>query len=109
MNESEALGHTFSSWEGQWEGYGSIIPPPSDFQFDHYQLPNNIIFSLTFWSNRGDSEFDHYEALPAQALSPTAQITMVRRLSSICVCVREREQTPASLFKKQSIIRTLHC
>ena len=83
MNESEALGHTFSSWEGQWEGYGSIIPPPSDFQFDHYQLPNNIIFSLTFWSNRGDSEFDHYEALPAQALSPTAQITMVRRLDSI--------------------------
>ena len=25
MSKSEASGHAFSSWEGQWEGYGSII------------------------------------------------------------------------------------
>ena len=22
MNENEALGHTFSSWEHEWDGYG---------------------------------------------------------------------------------------
>ena len=32
MNESEALGHTFSSWEGQWEGYGSNGPGASSQQ-----------------------------------------------------------------------------